>query len=350
MTAMTPTPYQKTARVIASILFVLLAIWILRGFIVAMAWAFLIAIATWPFYSWVRMKLPRNTPLWVSSLFFTLLVGALLFGPLVYGVFKAGQEAIILGQYIAHAQKEGAPAPDWFQRIPFIGNWLTVRWNLNLATPEAASKTLAHIDSAFLFRWGKTIGVQVIHRIEVLAFTLLTLFFLYRDGRVLGKKFLAFIRKILGTPGEKYAQHLVLVIRGTVNGLVLVSLGEGILLGIAYAIVGLPDPVTLGGVTGILAMIPFAAPPVFCTAALFLLAQGMIIQAIAIVIFGFSVLFVADHFIRPALIGGAVNLPFYWVLLGTLGGLSSFGLLGLFAGPTIIAALLVAWKDFVETP
>ncbi|KIE59289.1 permease [Methylacidiphilum kamchatkense Kam1] len=350
MTSMTPTTYQKTARIIASVLFVLLGFWILHGFLVAMAWAFLIAIATWPFYSWARLKLPRKTPSWVSSLLFTLLVGALLFGPLIYGVFKAGQEAMVLGQFIAHAQREGAPAPEWLQHIPFIGNWLTIRWNSNLATPEAASKTLAHIDSAFLFRWGKTIGFQVIHRMEVLAFTLLTLFFLYRDGRILGKKSLCLIRKLLGTAGERYALHLVSVIRGTVNGLILVSLGEGILLGIAYAIVGLPDPVTLGGITGILAMIPFAAPPVFCTAALFLIAQGMIIQAIGIVIFGFSVLFIADHFIRPVLIGGAVNLPFYWVLLGTLGGLSTFGLLGLFAGPTIIAALLVAWKDFVDTP
>lgn len=61
--------------------------------------------------------------------------------------------------------------------------------------------------------------------------------------------------------------------------------------------------------------------------------------------------FVADHFIRPVLIGGTTRLPFIWVLLGILGGISVWGLLGLFVGPALMAALILLWREgTAETP
>jgi predicted PurR-regulated permease PerM len=62
------------------------------------------------------------------------------------------------------------------------------------------------------------------------------------------------------------------------------------------------------------------------------------------------VIFVADHFIRPVLIGGAARLPFLLVLLGLLGGLETFGFLGLFLGPAVMAALIALWRDWTEPP
>jgi predicted PurR-regulated permease PerM len=58
-------------------------------------------------------------------------------------------------------------------------------------------------------------------------------------------------------------------------------------------------------------------------------------------------LFVADHFVRPAIIGGGAQLPFLWVLLGILGGIESFGLLGIFLGPALMAALVSIWRGWV---
>ena len=68
----------------------------------------------------------------------------------------------------------------------------------------------------------------------------------------------------------------------------------------------------------------------------------------AIVLFaiGLAVTFSADHFIRPVLIGGATRLPFIWVLLGILGGLEVWGLLGLFLGPASMAALILLWREW----
>ena len=78
------------------------------------------------------------------------------------------------------------------------------------------------------------------------------------------------------------------------------------------------------------------------------MAIGSTGAAIGVVAFGLVVVFIADHFVRPFLIGGAARLPFLWVLLGILGGIETFGLLGLFLGPVVMAALISLWRDWTE--
>jgi len=182
------------------------------------------------------------------------------------------------------------------------------------------------------------------------AFTLLTLFFLFRDGATLSHQLLTLSRRALGPRGERIGQQMIAAVHGTVNGLVLVGLGEGVLLGVVYALVGLPYPVPIAALTGILAVIPFGAPVVFGAAALYLVATAKIAAAAIVLGCGFLMTFVADHFVRPALIGGATRLPFLLVLLGILGGLDTLGLLGLFVGPAIMAAFVSLWREWTGPP
>jgi len=86
----------------------------------------------------------------------------------------------------------------------------------------------------------------------------------------------------------------------------------------------------------------------FAIAGFALLTQDALGQAIAVVAIGLAVVGVADHFIRPALIGGATRLPFLWVLVGILGGVETLGLLGLFVGPATMAVLVMMWREYVE--
>jgi predicted PurR-regulated permease PerM len=127
-------------------------------------------------------------------------------------------------------------------------------------------------------------------------------------------------------------------------------MAEGVVLGITYAATGAPHPAILGALTGVLAMIPFGAPVMFGIAALLLLAGGRALAAAVVLGVGFAVVFVADHFVRPVLIGGAARLPFLLVLLAILGGLQTLGLLGLFVGPAIMAAFVSLWREWTEAP
>ena len=134
--------------------------------------------------------------------------------------------------------------------------------------------------------------------------------------------------RLVGPQGRRVGVQMVLAVRGTVNGLVLVGMAEGVLLGIAYWLLGVPRPALFGGFTALSRLIPFGAPLIFAIASLVLLGQSGVLPAAILFGFGCAVVFVADHFVRPVLIGGAVKLPFLWVLLGILGGLEGFGLVG----------------------
>ncbi|MCA0404481.1 MAG: AI-2E family transporter, partial [Proteobacteria bacterium] len=86
-------------------------------------------------------------------------------------------------------------------------------------------------------------------------------------------------------------------------------------------------------------------PVVFVVIALFLFAGGSMIGALIVLIWGTLVMFIADHFVKPVLIGGAIKLPFLAVLFGILGGVETLGLLGLFVGPIVMVLFITLWQE-----
>jgi predicted PurR-regulated permease PerM len=342
---------QRIGRLVVAALLVLLGLWILRGFLPALAWAGVFAIASWPLYRRIADGLPGEG--WrsvLAPLLCTLLIGLVFVAPLAVAAIEVGREGHGLLKSVAELQRTGLPAPDWLARLPLVGAPAESWWQENLADPDGAADLLGRIDRGQLVEWTRSFGLQLLHRGTLFLFTLLTLFFLFRDGPRLKRDLLAVADRAIGARGERLALTVIAAVHGTVNGLVLVGLAEGVVLGVTYAAAGVPHPAILGALTGILAMIPFGAPVVFCAAALLRLAEGGALGASVVLGVGFAVVFVADHFVRPALIGGAARLPFLWVLLGILGGLESFGLLGLFLGPAVMAALISLWRDWSEAP
>ena len=154
--------------------------------------------------------------------------------------------------------------------------------------------------------------------------------------------------RLLGPDGERIGRHMVQAVLATVNGLVLVGLGEGALMGVAYILAGLPHPVSSAALTGVLAVIPFGAPLAFGAAALYLAAMGKTVAGIGGLLLRAGRRLRRRSFVRPVIIGGAARLPFLWVLLGILGGLETFGIIGLFLGPALMAALISLWRDWTD--
>jgi predicted PurR-regulated permease PerM len=252
-------------------------------------------------------------------------------------------------QAVRDIRQNGLGTPDWLSQIPWAGDSVTAWWRQNLADPGAARTLFGRTETSGLIAVTRTLGIQVASRLTILVFTLLTLFFLYRDGPRLTDEAHRISDRLFGPPGGNLGRNAVAAVRGTVNGLVLVGLGEGVLLGFAYAATGLPHPVLLGLATGVLGTVPFGAPLIFVVCALVLLVQSHTTAAIALLVFGAVVVFIADHFVRPILIGNSTRLPFLWVLLGIFGGLETFGLIGLFLGPAIMSVLIAMWREGAES-
>lgn len=337
---------QTVARYILIVVLVGLGVWMLRRFLPALCWAVVLAIATSTLYEhWLRRFRGKRRDIWAAATF-TVFVGVVLIVPLIYVAALALSEAISLVRSFIESTRYGPPAlPGWLEQIPGVDDWFRSAWDdaFNGAGPTTA---LTHARPA-LFEWTRLVGVQLERRTVTLVFTLLTLFFVYLNRDRLRDDVLRASQRLFGHQVDRLLNRAVVAIRATVDGIVLVAVAEGAIMGAVYALAGVPHPVLLGTVTGVFAMVPFAAPVVFGLVAVVLAMNGFLAAALSVGIAGLIVLFVADHFVRPAIIGGAARLPFLWVLLGILGGIESFGLLGIFLGPALMAALVAIWRGWV---
>lgn len=337
---------QYVARIGLAIGLGLLGLYILKAFIGALLWALILAVATGPLYRRAQRRFAPGRHNILLPLVFTIGTALLFAVPLGLIAIQLGHEARLAAHWVSDIREHGAPVPDWLMHLPVFRDQAVAWWSENLADPEGARALLGRMDRADFLQMGRQIGGALAHRGIVFAFTLVTLFFLFRDGPTLVRRALVASRKMFGPHGEPIARQMVASIHGTVDGLVLVGLGIGAVLGVGYAIAGVPHPALLGCATAVAAVIPMGAPIVLGVAALLVLTAGHTVAAAVLFGVGMVLIFVADHTIRPILIGGATRLPFLWVLLGILGGVETFGLLGLFLGPAVMAALVLLWREW----
>jgi predicted PurR-regulated permease PerM len=342
-----PTIAQKAARYVLIGALALAGAWMLRHFIAALCWAVVLAIATSSVYErWLAKFGGKRRDVW-AALTFTVIVGTVLVVPLVYGGVVAGREAISLVREFSDSAGSGPPLPSWLAQIPWLSHGLRDFWVQYLAPERGAAGGHVHANPALL-EWTRVVGMQLARRIVTLAFTLLTLFFVYLNRDRLSMQAPKMARRLFGSSVDRLLRRVVSAIRAAVDGIVFVAVGEGAVMCGVYALAHAPHPILSGVITGVFATIPFAAPIVFGTVALVLLLRGSIAAAIIVAVAGTLVLFIADHFVRPVIIGEGAKLPFLWALLAILGGVESFGLVGIFIGPALMAALLSLWRGWVE--
>ena len=337
---------QQAAKAALVLLLTAAGLWTLHRYLPALIWAAILAIAVWPLYQRAVHRWPPGKHNVLLPSVFTVALGLMFIVPLVLVGVQAGKESHEVFENIAKARSDGIPPPDFLSHLPVGSQQATNWWQDNLANPESAKALLQRArQSEFVSNSGQ-LGADIAHRAVLFGFTLLTLFFLFKDGDSVNNQLKQASPRAFGPAGERISRQMIASVHGTVDGLVLVGLGEGFILGIGYAFAGVPHPTLFGLFTAIAAMVPFGAPLVFGIAALVLLVQGSVASAIVIGILGMVVSFAADHFVRPTLIGSATRLPFLWVLLGILGGVETWGLLGLFLGPAIMAALMLLWREW----
>jgi predicted PurR-regulated permease PerM len=340
-----PTSIQLRARIWAVAGIAALGLWIIHGFLAPLAWAVVLGLTTWPLHERLQRGLPHEKYPALAPIILTLLIAGILFGPMTYGLMQLGHEIQSLAMILQEAHKNGLPPPDWLANLPMIGPAAAHGWRQWLGSSDAVRESLRHILSSDWLSYTRQFAAQILHRYAAAFFTVVVLFFVYRHGQAIGRKVLSLCDRAFGANGRHYALHATAAVRATVNGIVLVALGQGVALGFGYAAAGLQHALLLGVLTGLVAFIPFAAKLMFLVASLVLFAEGHTGAGIGLIVYGLAIILSADNYLRPKLIGDAVKLPFIWTLLGILGGIETFGLLGLFLGPTLMAVLMSVWRD-----
>ena len=155
-----------------------------------------------------------------------------------------------------------------------------------------------------------------------------------------GDELARFLRGALVRIAGERAERLIVVtgatVRGTVYGILGTAIVQGILTAIGLWIAGVPRPMLLGTVAGLLSILPVGAPLVWVPAALWLLSARHMGWAVFLGAYGLFAISGSDNVIRPYFIARGAQLPFLLTILGVLGGALAFGLLGIFLGPVLL--------------
>jgi predicted PurR-regulated permease PerM len=325
----------------------ILSLWTAFEFLTPLAWAAIIAIAVWPLYQRAVAFAPSRQNL--IAVGFALVTALFVVGPLSLAAVSVAQESQAAMAWIQQAQQTGIPMPPWLPTLPLIGARVSAYWQQHVGNPQAANALLGSLSAGSILSWTKSIGGEVARESGLFLITLLALVTLLAKGPAISINASDVAEQMFGRFGGHFVQRMTEAVRATVNGTILVSVLEGGLIGVGYAIAGVPQPLLFATFTVVLALIPFGAWAAFGLASLILLGQDHILAAAILFGFGAVVMTVGDNFIQPTVIGSAVELPFVMAMIGAFGGLAQFGLVGLFIGPVIMAALLLVIKQWAAT-
>ena len=336
----------KQRQIWLTIVIVALAIWVVLEFLTPIAWAAVLAIAQWPLFRRTLARYPDRSG-WLAF-GFTVATALLVILPLSLAAVSLAQESDTALAWLNHAQQSGIQMPSWLPGLPLVGSRVAVYWQQHIGDARAAHSLLGTISAASVIGWLRSIGGEVARESALFLVTLLALVSLLARGEQIALKARLIGVGMFGTFGGEFVERITGAVRATVNGTILVSVLEGSIIGVGYAVAGVPQPLLFATFTIILALVPFGAWAAFGLASLILMGTDHILAGALLFGFAAFIMTIGDNVIQPSVIGSAVELPFLMALVGAFGGLAEMGLVGLFVGPVIMAALLLVTKEWLE--
>jgi predicted PurR-regulated permease PerM len=314
-------------------------------FLVPLAWSAVLAIFFYPLHDNMSRKM-KATPAALTS---TLAVTLLLIVPALVVLVFTAREALdatarLQGALAVHGQgpSEGLTlrAEEWIRtRLP--ESWRT--WDMSAPLQQASEKTAAFLGSKFTGLLKNLVSFFVDLFIMIFA-----LFFMFRDGEAIVhavRHLLPFDEKIQTDMVEESKQ---LIFASVAVGL-LVAVIQGVLGGVSFALVGISTPVFWGVLIAFFSLVPVVGSAlIWGPVALWLGFTGHWWKALLVVAICGGVSTVADNIVRPLLLRNRTRINELLLFIGVLGGLEAFGLLGLVAGPTIVAAAMGVFRVYME--
>lgn len=324
-------------------------------FFPAMAFALVVTLLTNGWYQRVRRRFePRfgdGKARTLSALVVVLGLCLAFFGPLAaLGTLTASQANQFVTEFNANAPDgvEAMSGDYVAQKLDEAVSPIIKSFGFDFSVAESYEKNKDAISEG-LRKGGGNLAKSVGLGILIIVIGFLTSFFLMRDGPKLLDpvcRLLPLSRDQVLMAGDRIYQttHAVLI------GIVLVSIIQGTLAGIVYAIAGVPNSLMWGVATIVVCMIPLLGGPiVYAPIGLLLLSQGKVWQGAMVLGVGFGFISQIDNLLRPFFIGSRTSLHPMAIFFSLLGGVLMFGPLGLFMGP-ILLTLVLTLIEFASLP
>lgn len=331
------TPLWRWLTVIV-VVAVVIAVWqIVRPLATSLLWAAILAFLLYP----LQVKLSRrfgNRP-GIAAGVITGLTPVAIFGPLTLVGLAFAAQVTALTQSI-----EGDTSlldlavwvdPAHHPRIAGMAMWVSDRFHVDITDLQEYLRQNVRSWAVTLARQSGAVFLLTAGVLFKFFIMLFLLFFALRDG---GQHFQRITALLPLDPRRRslLLTRLGKVLRAVVYGCGLTALVQGALVGIGFAIAGLPGFVVFGVLAAIAGLLPFGgAGLVWLPASLYLLSTGQIGWGIFMLAWG-GLVSTSDNFIRPIIISRYTPVPTLLVFIGVVGGVGAFGMLGFVLGPVIL--------------
>ena len=322
---------------------------VLSHFATALTWAVILAVSLWPVHRRIRARL-GDRPRTAASL--TLLLVTLgVVGPLTtIGLLLVREVETLSRDVRGDVSQQVAVLEKAVTGLPYVGDRLreaivVLREDSGAAVRAVAGEHVARVLSVA----GQTAGA-VTRTLFNLVVCLFAAFFLFLHGDSLGAQLRAAGTRVGGPRLETILQHVGITVRAVVYGLVMTAAVQGVFAALGFWVAGVPFPILLGALTMVLSFVPMGHAVVWVPAAAWLVLESRYWVAAGLVLWGAGVVASIDNVIRPVFIGVRTGIPLLLVFIGVLGGILSFGVVGIFVGPVAIAVALALWWEWMGTP
>ena len=327
------------------------SLWILSPFIGALIWAVMIVIPTWPVMLALERSLGRRR--WLAASVASAILLLLLIVPVLATVVTIVGHVDDIKGWTRFAREFRLPAPPgWLAGLPVVGGQAVAIWQDAAAKGvESLGDTLApyagDLVQWFIARIG-TLGVILVQ----LVLTVIATAVLYMHGEGAADAALRFGRRLAGEQGEAAVRLSAQAIRGVALGVVVTALLQALIGGAGLAIAGVPFAAVLTALMFLLAVAQIGAAIVLLIPVMWLYWSGATGWGTFLLV-TMVITATIDNILRPILIKKGADLPLLLVFVGVIGGLVTFGLVGIFVGPVVLAVtytLSKAWLGMDNAP
>ncbi|MBM4306503.1 MAG: AI-2E family transporter [Deltaproteobacteria bacterium] len=324
---------------------------ILSPFLASIIWAILLAIVFYPLFLKLERLLKKKRVL--SALAMTLFALLVIVLPVSLLMISLANEVIDFYHHLDEMMKTGQLQASLSQ----IGEFPLLKWVLERLKPHV---DLSQVDplrfllknvqqiSTFLFNQTSNLLKGVSTFVAGFFFTLLSLYYLFKDGDHLLKR----IKEIVPLPpieSQMTIERFKAMISATLYGGILIAILQGILGGVSFWVLGISSPVFWGTMMAFLSFIPMGGTAlIWCPAAIFLLLQGAILKGIILLGLGVLLISMIDNLLRPLLVSTKTNIHPLLLFFSVLGGIQAFGMIGLVGGPLIMTLALTLVEIYIQ--
>jgi len=324
---------------------VLLALcyWIVRPFLIPIAWGIIIAVASWPGYARLLSAVGGRRSL-ASSVFVVIaLVVLILPIILLSGTLVQGAQGLEKGIEAGHWAIP--PAPD-LTYIPLVGQQIHDLWSSASSNMEGLLRSLEpqiQMAGKWLLSFAADAGLGLVHFVIAIIVAAVLLAKSERGGRAAH----AIARRVAGSRGARFTQLAEEVVRSVSRGILGVAMIQALLAGLGMLVAGVPAAGLWALVVLLLATIQIGAVPVMLPAVVYVFYHASMPVAVVFVLWALFVSSI-DNILKPILLGRGASVPMIVIFVGAIGGFIGAGIIGLFVGSVILVLgyeLLCAWLD-----